>query len=236
LERYGIPHSFVKVIPFIHELIPDINIDGPVVVMGSTALTKIAQRKEWEPGSFYNDNFSFEVWEVAYGENILNHGAVITQFQNVAPYGGEVFIRPCEDTKSFSGCVMDWVEFVKWQNNVVNLNDDLAPLKPETMVMFAPLKEIYAEYRFFIVDGSVITGSLYKRGGVIVHDTNIDDRILEFTQNMVDLWQPARAFVLDVADTPNGLKVIEINNINSAGYYACNISRIVQAMENMGYE
>lgn len=99
--------------------------------------------------------------------------------------------------------------------------------------MTASLKEIYAEYRFFIVDKKIVTGSLYKRGNIIIHDTNIDNKIIEFTQKMVDLWQPARAFVLDIADTPDGLKVIEINNFNSAGYYACDISCIVQAIENM---
>ena len=45
----------------------------------------------------------------------------------------------------------------------------------------------------------------------------------------------ARAFVLDVADTLEGPKVIEVNNFNSAGLYACDVGKIVDAVEAMEF-
>ena len=51
----------------------------------------------------------------------------------------------------------------------------------------------------------------------------------------VDRFQPARAFVLDVADTLEGPKVIEVNNFNSAGLYACDVGKIVDAIEAMEF-
>ena len=56
-------------------------------------------------------------------------------------------------------------------------------------------------------------------------------------------WQPHDAFVIDVAEVPNlhalrhnldephWLKVVEINTLNSSGFYACNIPKLVMALE-----
>jgi len=38
---------------------------------------------------------------------------------------------------------------------------------------------------------------------------------------------------MDIADTPDGLKVIEINNINSAGFYDADPQKIIMAIEEM---
>jgi hypothetical protein len=46
-------------------------------------------------------------------------------------------------------------------------------------------------------------------------------------------WQPQRAFVLDVAETADGPKIVEINTLNSAGFYAADIQRIVLALEEL---
>ena len=42
-----------------------------------------------------------------------------------------------------------------------------------------------------------------------------------------------RAFVLDIAETPEGFCIIEVNNINSAGVYAANVSQLVQEIDQM---
>ena len=52
---------------------------------------------------------------------------------------------------------------------------------------------------------------------------DVKQEIVEYAQRMVDVWQPAKAFVIDVAETNEGLKVIEINNINSAGFYEADV-------------
>jgi len=50
---------------------------------------------------------------------------------------------------------------------------------------------------------------------------------------MVDRWQPAEAFVIDIAKTYDGLKVIEINNFNSSGFYSCDVYKIVDSIERL---
>jgi hypothetical protein len=45
---------------------------------------------------------------------------------------------------------------------------------------------------------------------------------------------------MDIAETLNesgdgyDLKVLEVNNLNSAGFYACNIGKMIEALEEMG--
>jgi len=36
---------------------------------------------------------------------------------------------------------------------------------------------------------------------------------------------------MDVARTPEGLKIIEVNNLNSSGFYAANVENLVLAIE-----
>jgi hypothetical protein len=47
-------------------------------------------------------------------------------------------------------------------------------------------------------------------------------------------WAPLDCFVLDVADTPLGLKVIEVNCINASGYYEADMNKLVMALEEYG--
>jgi hypothetical protein len=45
--------------------------------------------------------------------------------------------------------------------------------------------------------------------------------------------RPHKAFVLDVAEVEGEQKVIEINCINSAGFYDTNVNAVVAALENL---
>ena len=91
----------------------------------------------------------------------------------------------------------------------------------------------------FVVRGKVVTASLYKQGNVVRSSELVDDDVMYFAARMIHRWQPANAFVIDIADTPDGFKIIEINNINSAGFYAADCQKIVAAIEDLekiGYD
>ncbi len=248
LERFGSPYQIVKVVPFSDRLVPvdyDRNIEnlddlpepwipdrGLVIAFGSITLAKIAAERGWVPGSFMNENFDFSRWRENYGAHLLNVDSQVCRFDEVEIGETPMFLRPCEDTKAFTGKVFDQEEFDEWRNDVLALKTGYTSLKPDTLVSCAPPKTIYREYRFFVVDGKLVTQSLYKSGTRICHDPLVDDDVIAFARAMVDLWQPARAFVIDVALTPDGFRVIEINNLNSAGFYACDVMKIVAALES----
>lgn len=83
-----------------------------------------------------------------------------------------------------------------------------------------------------------MTASLYKEGGRVKYSPYVDDRVVRFVQSFLGdgKWEPARAYVIDVAETKNGLSIIECNNINAAGWYAADVQKLVVAIDGMnGY-
>lgn len=232
LKKLGIAHSIHKIIPFSRELYPDINPEGKVVVMGSYTLAHIAQAKGWEPGSFLNENFTFRKQVVHWNNNMLNNSAWLGPLKFAIPYDEPFFIRPADDGKAFAGTVMDSPSFLKWKKQVMALTpEDGATMDGDTVVMVCRGKKIQTEYRLWIVDEKVVTSSVYKVGKRVVTSPHVDFRIHEFAEKWAKVWSPHRAYVMDVADTPDGLKIIEVNNLNSAGFYAGDVQKIVFAIE-----
>ncbi len=217
--------------------------------MGATSLSRVAQSRGWTPGTYLNDNFDFSKWRDGFGkENILNGDAEVGLIKQITipPYE-DVFVRPVHDTKSFSGEVMTIDQLHNWLKDISKIEEEeFTPLHKNTEIMISNIKDISAEYRMFIVGGKVVTGSLYKRGNRVYTDEYIEPDVYRFTERMIGEWQtkvdckilpsvrvPANAFVMDIAITPNGMKVIEINNINSAGFYAADCQKIVAALEDL---
>ena len=239
LEEEAVPYTMVDVIPFLHELEPDIQIEGPVMVWGAITLGHIARAKGWKPGIFQNENFSMRVLHEKLMGHCLNDDAEYCTFGELK-FDGLRFCRPVYDTKSFTGAVLHGEEVEAWKERVIPLsNDGFISLRSDTEVMHSSPKNLEVEARFFVVDGKIITGSTYRTYGrqrmyQIVDGTNpVMKPLMDFAQEMVDLWQPDVAFVLDVGQSEGKLKVIEINTLNSAGFYACDMRAVVRALENL---
>jgi hypothetical protein len=103
-------------------------------------------------------------------------------------------------------------------------------LEDDSPLVFSSLKEIAWETRCWIVDGKVITMSEYRRGRFVKY-TNVDDNdyLKNIVQSYVDIFQPAKAFVMDVCQLvgEDTIKIVEINCINCAGFYASNLQKLV---------
>lgn len=249
LKRLEVPHQIVKVLPLADQHLepePVIPTGSSIFVCGSTKLMRIAKERGWEPGSFMNANMRSEAWDAALGADLLNHGAIVGEFGSIEfPYDGEWFIRPCEDGKAFTGKTFYKYEFDRWRAHMLDsagvvVNERFERVKqygvkPDTPVAISKFRKIFREYRFFVVDRKIITGSMYTMGGKSVTDGNIDIDADLYVRRIVDLWQPSRAFVVDIAITADGPKVVEYNCINCSGFYACDTAKIVDAVEQMGY-
>jgi hypothetical protein len=234
LERGGIPHTLVKVIPFGGGVEPAIEVPGPIVVMGSLTLTRYARERGWVPGAFINDNFDFRVWREHLGEHLLNAGAHVCRFADVPPQPGPFFIRPCLDDKSFSGMVTTWDEFREWRDSVLALQEDTT-VGADTWVAVSAPKPIQREYRMVIVDGRVVTGTRYKLGDRVASSREVEPEVWDFARRMASRWGPDRAYALDVFMHAGGLYVGELNNLNSAGFYAYDVGKMVEALEAMRF-
>lgn len=54
---------------------------------------------------------------------------------------------------------------------------------------------------------------------------------LAFAQRMAGIFEVAPAFVMDICLTVEGWKIVEINCVNSAGFYNADLSVLVRSLE-----
>ena len=237
LGRFGIPFTAVAMLPRSGALSPEPTPSGPVMVCGSVGMNQLARERGWQPGSFLNATHGYPACVAHWGQDMLNAGARISAFRDVEPAGERVFIRPAVDSKYFTGCVMDADEVRDWRDALVRGERSPVRCSPsvngDTQVVCGPPVTIYKECRFFVVDGSVVAWSTYRQGGAPVAGADVDPASMRHAEACVRRWQPARAFVLDTALTPDGPRVVEVNCINSAGFSRADVERIVRAVEAM---
>lgn len=236
LIRFDISHSIVKVVPFDCRTEPDINLEGPVIVMGAYTMWRVAHVKGWIPGSFINDNFDYQVQLSHWGQRMFNYGCKVYRFADVPKQKEAFFIRPIHDTKSFTGQVIEWAEFADWRSKIMDIQTSYCTITADTLVQVGRWQEIFAEYRLWIVDNRIVTSSLYKRGGKAFSSEEVDPEIIAYGQDCIKYWTPARAFCLDIFVGPEGPAIGEINNINAAGFYKADIQKLVLALNEMKYE
>jgi hypothetical protein len=149
----------------------------------------------------------------------------------------EFFIKPTTQTKAFTGTVCTWPQYTKWRERILQGDSSgYFGLTPATEVLYGPVHQIDREYRFFVVDGKVTTGSLYREDGVyrvipFFNSPWYRDDVERFVQDRCAEWQPNRTFCLDTAVVQGYNKILEINCINSSGLYECDAVAIVAALE-----
>lgn len=205
-----------------------------VFCWGSVKMARIAAKYGWTPGSLYNDNHDYQVYSLYYRENMLNWDSQIIQFSEPFEEPGFLFhVRPCADTKSFTGQVFtraSWDEFLAW-----NLaNPEKTRLKSDTIIQVSRLQNIHREVRFFILNKQIVSASQYKVNNLHDEertDASTDPELFAFVEQMIQIYSVAEGFVMDIATTDNGYKIIEINCFNSSGYYDCNLKDIVTSVQ-----
>lgn len=229
----GITFVDVAIVPFSDGFVdePSIPADAYVIPYGSTTLMRIALQRGWE-GLFYCDQFQVPVWLI-HRSDMLNDDAVIVtdkearhRFQHANP--GPWFVRPTLDFKAFSGTVGSGKELAKLmeggEGSKFNFTDD-------TLVAISEAKPILCEWRYFIVGGEVISGSLYRGAGESYIKRVDDADELRAAQMMADIWLPHPTCVMDVALTDAGRRVIEFNCLNASGIYDHDVPAIVKAVQ-----
>lgn len=231
----GAQFKNVKRVPFTNNVqgLPSNYKSLPCVVFGSVNFARWALKKKL-PGVWWNDNFNFEVQLPIFGEHMLNHDSEIHLFGAIPKFDGERFIRPVDDGKAFAGEVVYYDKLAAWQERLEYFNGH--DVKPDTKVQLSPVKKIHREYRFFVVNGKVITGSMYVMDGFIRYRalTPEDDVVVQFAQDRASEWTPDVVCTIDIAVLDDGsLKIIEFNNANGAGMYKSDKRKFVKAINTL---
>ena len=256
LNRLDIPYQLFGISKLINYVINLENIlknpDEQFIIRGGTSLlsllSKIDNLKEINPnlseeqliysqqyisnlknGIFYDEKNFDQSFYGSLNLPLLNNDCQnlpIKDFLNQS-FDKDVFIKPSRDQKAFNAGILEKgytiKDFIFSQIHEAFYIDEIA--------IIAPLKEIYSEYRFFVVNQDVITGSQYRLNNQLFVSEYIPDNILQAAKEYAKLYQPHDIFTMDLADTKEGIKIVEYNCWNASGLYKTNIPKIFNAVQ-----
>lgn len=145
---------------------------------------------------------------------------------------GEFFIKPAE--AKIEGFEAAWRDFEQTREIVRQFN-----IPSNTFLQWSDkLLDVNHEYRFFVLDGQVITGSSYLVDGITHYDGADNsklDEAKEFAQYAVSIIenQPS-AYVIDVGMnvSNNSWLVIEGNPAWCSGIYGSDPAKVIRVIEH----
>ena len=228
LQDHGVEFEMVNLVPFTTEFEPDISFE-PQHVFGSNRFVNVCRERG------YSVFESFEPFEKFYdSEHWLNgeQGQDVRwgELINAEEIKFPLFVKPYTE-KFFTGTIINsYSDFDKVQLATSFIKDEM-----REMVRVSPAVNIYDEVRFFIINRRIVSGSYYvmgkqKKQAMITADHEAwktCERIL--AGKYIDV-----AFVMDLgAIADNQWKIVELNNINSAGFYKNDTNAIVSALKNL---
>lgn len=212
-----------------------ITVSGPTILRGSHGFVNYVQKElNPYPGGFVHPtNFQLSTYAPIMKELCLNDEFEITtfgEFQNLS-INEPVFAKPLEEMKRFSGVVvkphegLDNAHFTKYRKW----------LRPDDSckIVISKTKKILGEWRFVIVDGQPITASTYDSIEMEEPAWFQQNHVIEFVAAAAKIWNPADAYVMDVAMTDGENKIVEYNQFSTSAMYACNQDKIIDALENL---
>ena len=237
LDRLQLPYEIIQVLPFTEDI--EIQTDRTdVFPFGAVKLSRISAEYNWKPGSQLNDNHDYMVYKEYYKDNLLNYDSKIIKLGDKDFFSKpRFFARPTKDTKIFTGREFDLGEYRETRDtllsNAKKAREDgfHTVLDENTDIQISSIKKIYNEIRFWVVKGEVVTASQYRLGNRLVLDENVDKKAYTFCNKMVKLFELNDAFVIDLALTEKGYKIIECGCINSAGFYRADMQKLLIAIE-----
>lgn len=181
-------------------------------VCGSYPLTRNVY-KERKESVFSLENYAFDdIMKIFEASNFVNHDAKVIHSRNMVWIEEEYFIRPANDDKSFNGGI--------YNAHTFNYDGD---------IVVAKLKQISKEHRFFVINGQIVTGSLYKMNGSFSTSSILDEGAVKFAQEMINKFDYP-GFVIDIATVGNDYKIMELNCLNAAGFYDISLYKLVDAV------
>lgn len=205
----------------------DFKIDGPSFAVGSTSMELVSLAQGWAPG--YIDAPGIDQGIAHWGEHMLNSQLTVGRLDEIPAPLVPSFTRPVNDGKAFAGTVHDYETFEEFRALALSVKT-WTTLPPETIIAFAPVKRITAEYRCLVVSGRFITGCRYKLGSRVRYVPGTPDEVQAFVGARIKEWNPRAAIIMDIAETEEGLKIIETNSVSSAGFYAMDMALYAKAI------
>lgn len=231
LEELGIAYEAIDIKPSDTEIAMKAN-RKDVFVYGSVTMARLAkQYSDWFPGSFYGGNHLYEVYARHYGSHLLNDEIKIGKLTDdlVWQKGEKKFIKPYKEAKIFTGKVFEKEE---WEDFIIEvLASPKLSITKDSEIQVSEPKITIKEARVWIVGGQIIEAVYYKFNGDFAFEASVAAEGIAFAKEMIVLYNLEEAFVMDICLTSDGWKIVEINCINSSGFYTnTNVKSIIKAL------
>lgn len=146
----------------------------------------------------------------------------------LASFSVDKFVKPSSDLKAFTAGVMEAGEVLKF---FIESNFHRENYQTET-VLVNDVVQIDAEYRFICQNGEPISSSQYRRNNSTVYSSVVPDSVLEAAQEYAKLYIPAHFYTMDLAETPNGIKIVEYNCWNCSGLYHMDTLKLFSTVQS----
>jgi hypothetical protein len=135
---------------------------------------------------------------------------------------GCVFARPTSVHKLFVGRLIAEEDF----------ETALAPTRydSETRVVVAEPQVIRREWRLVVEGTDVIAATQYANRGVKSIERGCPEEVTDFARAILEhvRWRPDELFMLDVCQSKEGLKLVELNSFSCSWLYACDFAAVVE--------
>lgn len=187
----------------------------------------------WHPGGWCSpDNLDCAAYYPHFAEFLLNQrheiipgvAAIRDKERLFRTFGreGRVFARPTSVHKLFVGRLIAEADF----------ETALAPTRydPETRIVIAEPRELAREWRLVVAGDDVIGASQYAARGVKAVQPGCPDLVRDLARAMLAAvrWRPDELFMLDVCESADGLRLVELNGFSCSWLYACDIASVVE--------
>lgn len=194
--------------------------------------------RNWVPGAWCSaDNLDCRVYYAYFGRYLLNeHYAMLPGVEAIrqrdwllSVFGRDerVFVRPSGCHKLFVGRCIDGEDFTA----------GLAPARydPETLVVIAAPQPIEREWRLVVIGDRVLAGCQYALSGERAVAPECPREIVEFAESMLTevRWRPDPAFMMDVCESGERLRLVELNGFSSSWLYRCDLSAVVASASEL---
>lgn len=201
------------------------NLSDEIILNSNLYINKLIQSIDYDIQKF--DQLYYSKLDIP----LLNKDAKYIPFNEIktSSFEKDYFIKPSRDLKSFNGGILNSGESLL---NYIYRTGYMKAIENEIIVL-APIKKIYSEYRFFMYKDMIISGSRYILNNKVDVSNNIPNFILEAARDYGKLYQPLDFYVMDLALTDDGIKIVEYNCWNASGFYASNIEKIVNTISEI---
>lgn len=136
----------------------------------------------------------------------------------------DYFFKPYLDNKTINGSVKSSHDIKKFLKLV---DEGVVPDAPrDSLFIVSQPYGIEAEYRLFILNGKIITGSEYRPN----ISKEIPEKVIDFANTVIEQWCPEPIFVLDIAVSMGNCYVMEVQNFHSSGFYDSDIDLLVKSI------